>query len=180
MVRQGESVTHTHIATLFQSPFPYRSLQSSEQSFLGCTAGPCVQCWSLTCTRLCDPMACSPPGSSVQRMLQARILEWVAISFSRGSSQPRDPTHVSCIAGGFFTTESPGKPPVFNVLVTQSCPTLCDPMDSTACQALLSMGFSRQGYWSGLPFLSPGDLPDPGIEPGSPALQSEMLYHLSY
>ena len=44
---------------------------------------------------------------------QARILEWVAISFSRGASQPRDPTHisqVSCIAGGFFTTELPGKP----------------------------------------------------------------------
>ena len=48
-------------------------------------------------------------------------------------------------------------------------------MDCTACQALLSMGFSRQGYWSGLPFASPGDLPDPGIEPGSPALQSDTL-----
>ena len=61
------------------------------------------------------------------------------------------------------------------LLVAQSCLTLCDPMDCTACQALLSMGFSRQGYWSGLPFLSPGDLPEPGIEPGSPALQSDAL-----
>ena len=43
--------------------------------------------------------------------------------------------------------------------VAQSCPTLCDPM-----------GFCRQEYWSGLPFPSPGDLPNPGIEPGSPAL----------
>ena len=43
------------------------------------------------------------------------------------------------------------------------------------CQALLSMEFSRQGYWSGLPFPSPGDLPDPGIEPGSPALQVDAL-----
>ena len=58
------------------------------------------------------------------------------------------------------------------MLVTQLCPTLCDPMD---CQALLSMEFSRQGYWSGLPFPSPGDLPDPGIEPGSPALQVDAL-----
>ena len=48
-------------------------------------------------------------------------------------------------------------------------------MDCTARQPLLSMGFSRQGYWSGLPFPSLGDLPDPGIEPGSPALQSDAL-----
>ena len=53
--------------------------------------------------------------------------------------------------------------------VTQSCPTLWDPMDYSL-QAPLSMGFSRQEYWSGLPFPSPEDLPDPGIEPGSPAL----------
>ena len=52
----------------------------------------------------------SPPGSSVHGILQARILEWVAISFSRGSSQPRDQTCVSCIAGRFFTAELPGKP----------------------------------------------------------------------
>ena len=44
-----------------------------------------------------------------------------------------------------------------------------------ACQAPLSMGFSRKEYWSGLPFHSPGDLPDPGIEPGSPALQADSL-----
>ena len=42
-----------------------------------------------------------------------------------------------------------------------------------ACQALPSVGFSRQKYWSGLPFPSPGDLPDPGIKPGSPALQTD-------
>ena len=52
---------------------------------------------------LCDRMDCSPPGSSVHGMLQARILECVAISFSRGSSWPRDWTLVSCIAGRFFT-----------------------------------------------------------------------------
>ena len=45
---------------------------------------------------------------------------------------------------------------------------LCDLMDCVACQALLSMGFSRQEYWSGLPFPSPGDFPDPGVQPSSP------------
>ena len=46
---------------------------------------------------------------------------------------------------------------------------------TVACQAPLSMEFSRQEYWSGLPFPSPGDLPDPGIDPGSPALQADSL-----
>ena len=47
---------------------------------------------------LCDPMDCNPPGSSVHGILQARILEWVVISSSRGSSQPRDRTHVSYVS----------------------------------------------------------------------------------
>ena len=59
--------------------------------------------------RLCDSVDCSPPGSSANGIFQARILEWVAISFSRGYSQPRDQTPVSCIAGRFFTTEPPRK-----------------------------------------------------------------------
>ena len=46
---------------------------------------------------------------------------------------------------------------------------------TVAYQAPLSMGFFRQGYWSGLPFPSPGNLPDPGIEPGSPTLQADAL-----
>ena len=56
-----------------------------------------------SCLTLCDPMDCSLPGSSLHGILQARILEWIAISFSRGSSRLRDQTQVSCIAGGFFT-----------------------------------------------------------------------------
>ena len=63
-----------------------------------------------SCLTLCDPMNCSLPGSSVHGIFQAIILEWVTIPFSRGSSQPRDRTQVSCIAGRFFTTEFPGKP----------------------------------------------------------------------
>ena len=58
---------------------------------------------------LCDPMDCGLPGSSVRDISQARILEWVAISFSRGSSWSRDQTHVSCLAGRFFP-EPLGKP----------------------------------------------------------------------
>ena len=50
-----------------------------------------------SCPTLCDPMDCSPPGSSVHRIFQTRILEWVAISSSRGSSQSRDQTRISCI-----------------------------------------------------------------------------------
>ena len=57
-----------------------------------------------------DPMDCRPPGCSVHRIFQARILDWVAISFSRWSSWLRDWTQVSCLAGRFFTTEPPGKP----------------------------------------------------------------------
>ena len=56
-----------------------------------------------SCPILCDLMDCCPPGSSVHGILQARILEWVAIPSSRGSSRPRDWTQVSCTAGRFFT-----------------------------------------------------------------------------
>ena len=54
---------------------------------------------SQSCLTLCNPIDCSPPDSSVHGILQARILQWVAISFSRGSSRPRDRTRVSHIAG---------------------------------------------------------------------------------
>ena len=57
-----------------------------------------------SCPTLFDPLNYSPPGSSVPEILQARILEWVAIPFFRGSSWPGDQNQVSCIAGGFFTT----------------------------------------------------------------------------
>ena len=56
-----------------------------------------------SCRTLCDPMDCSPPGSSVLGILQARILEWIAISLSRGSSWARNRTQVSSIAGRLFT-----------------------------------------------------------------------------
>ena len=69
-------------------------------------------CWLVTklCPTLSDLTDCSLPGSSVHVISQARILEWVVIFFSRGSSWLRDWTQVSCLAGGFLTTEPPGKP----------------------------------------------------------------------
>ena len=124
------------------------------------------------CLTLCNPMDYTAHG-----ILQARILE-LAFPFPRGSSQPRDWTQVSPTAGRFFTDSEPqGKPKSTGVgesEVTQSCPTLCDPW-TVAHQAPLSTGFARQEYWSGLPFPSPGDLPDSGIEPRSPTLQVDSL-----
>ena len=68
-----------------------------------------------SCLTFCNPMDYSLPGSSVYGVSQARLLEWVTISFSRGSSYPRDQTQVLWLAGRFFTTEPPGKPLSFNV-----------------------------------------------------------------
>ena len=79
---------------------------------------------------------------AVHGILQARILEWVAFPFSRGSSQPRDWNQVSHIAGGFFISWATRE---------------------------------AQEYWNGYPIPSPVDLPDPGIELRSPALQADSL-----
>ena len=102
-----------------------------------------------SCPTLCDPMDCSLPGSSLHGILQARVLEWGAIPFS---------DHNLC-----------GR---HNKVKSLSRVRLCDPW-TVAHQAPLSMGFSRQEYWCGLPFPSPGDLPDPEIEPRSPTLQED-------
>ena len=63
-----------------------------------------------SCLTLCNPMDCSPPSCSIHGIFQTRILEWVAISFSRVSSQPRDQTRVSLIVGRLLPSELPGKP----------------------------------------------------------------------
>ena len=143
-----------------------------------------------SCPTLCNPIDYSPPGSTVHRILQARILGWVALSSSRGSSRPRDWTWVSCISFFAATAKS-----------LQLCLTLCNPIDGSppaspipgilqartlewvvisfsnawkwkvkvtsfshvwllatpwtaAHQAPPPMGFSRQGYWSGVPLPS--------------------------
>ena len=63
---------------------------------------------------------------------------------------------------------------MFGGLVAKPCPTLVTPMDCSLLGSAV-MGFSRQEYWSGLPFPSSGELPDPGFKPGSPALQADSL-----
>ena len=81
-------------------------------SFSQCRAGGMAwqSCMCAKCLTLCDLRDCRLPGDSVHGILQARILEWVAIPFFRGSSWPRDWTCGSCIAGRFFTAEPPGQP----------------------------------------------------------------------
>ena len=68
---------------------------------------------------------------------------------------------------------------LYGGIVAKSCPTLVTPW-TVAYQVPLSMGFPRKEYWSGLPFPSPGDLLNPGIKPGSPAVQADSLPVLSY
>ena len=85
------------------------------------------------------PVDCSPPGSSVHGILQARIMEWVGMRSSRESFWPRDRNYSccdSCIAGGFFIAELPGNPWYWSATAAaakplQSCPTLCDPIDGS-------------------------------------------------
>ena len=123
-----------------------------------------------------DPMDCSLPGPSVHGIFQARVLEWVASAFSgwyqhsywHGASALGPP--------GWEAAPQSSSWLLWLILVCVSCSVVSNSLQPyVACQAPLSMGFSRQEYWSGLPIPSPGDLPDPEIEPGSPALQIDSL-----
>ena len=159
------------------------------------------------CLNLCDPMDYSPPGSSAHGILRARILEWVAISFSRGSSRPRIEPGSSSLQTDSLPTESPGKPvesETGSVVVCSWRPHgLHSPWNSpdqnteVGSHSLLQGIFPTQGSNSGLPHCrwilyqlshqgspriwsgkvipSPVDLPDPGVESGSPALQADSL-----
>ena len=83
-------------------------------------------------------MDCSAPGSSIHGISQARILEWVAISFFRGSSQPRDLTQISCLAGGFFTTEPKKKKNTKNRAILKA---------KNPCQSLDGEWPIQNGIW---------------------------------
>ena len=87
-----------------------------------------------SCPTLCNPMDCSPKGSSVHRILQATILEWVDMPSSRGSSWPRDRTQVSSMADRLFTIWATREAHAAAAAAKslQSCPTLCDPTDSSS------------------------------------------------
>ena len=111
----------------------------------------CLRKWSHSvCLTLCDPIDGSPPGFPIPGILQARTLGWVAISFSNAWKWK---VKVKSLSGVWL-------------LVTPW---------TAAYQAPLSMGFSRQEYWSELPLPSPGDLPNPGVELWSPSLQADAL-----
>ena len=91
----------------------WRWLMKCEPKWLLSFYKPCLHALSFhSCLTLCGPMESNPPCSSVCAILQARILKWVAMPSSRGSSWNRDQTLVSCIAGRLFTAERPGKPSV--------------------------------------------------------------------
>ena len=141
----------------------------------------CIYCVSVfimfSCLTLFNPFDNSPPGSSVHGILQARILEWIAILFFRGSSQPRDETWVSCIASRFFTiwaireAQMLYTSPLSDSEVTQSCLTLCDPMDCSPPASSVHEIFQARVLEGVATSFSRGlDIPDPGIEPRSPAL----------
>ena len=119
----------------------------------------------------------SLPGSSVGGILQARMLEWIAVPSSRGSARPRTPKVISCVSCSSWISctvgaslPPPEEPPMLSCAslcwVTQSCLTLATPWN-VARQAPLFLGLPRQEYWSGVPCPTPGDLPYPGIEPVS-------------
>ena len=100
---------------------------------------------------------------------------WVEVTWpllGRGISLPVCDTHVHPPTAWVLFPSGMAASSILSEVseIPQSCPTLCHPMDSSLHQAPPSMGFSRQEYWSGLPFPSPGNLPDPGIEPRSPSL----------
>ena len=118
----------------------------------------------------CDPMDCSPLGSSVYGISQAKILEWFAISFSRRSSPPKDRTLISCLIGGFFTTKPLLQPP--DVPDDQSGTPAARFQDTTSVRAGLatilwffcSLPASPHHPWSsqagnaGTPFLGPSSV----------------------
>ena len=108
-----------------------------------------------SCLTVCDPIDCSPPGFSVHGILQARILEWVNIAFSRGSSWPRDRTQVSCIAGRIFTPRATREAPIqsawgpINLLL--DCKISDSSLVSETCvfRCLLTCNHPRGGYTAG-------------------------------
>ena len=124
-------------------------------------------------------MDCSLPGSSIRGIFQARVLGWVAISFSRRSSRPRDWTLVSLIVGRRFTIWATRgglnyKQTWNEVKVTQSCATLCDPMDYTVHGILQA----RILVWVAFPF-SRGSFQPRSLNPGLPHCR-RILYQLSH
>ena len=104
---------------------------------------------------------------SVRGILQAQIPEWLAIPFSRGSSWPRDWPSSLALQADSLLCEIPGTP--------YKCTSFIVTLWTVACQGPLFMEFSKKENWSESSFPSPGNLPNPWIEPVSPALQADSL-----
>ena len=117
-------------------------------------------------------------------ILQATILEWVAMPSSKGSSQPGIEHRSPTLQANSSLSEAQGEPmnttacilsllqEIFPAQESNQGPTL---QADVVCQAPLFMEFSRQEYWSGMPFPFPGDFPDPGMEYWSPSLEANSL-----
>ena len=112
LVREGNSKYHNQRFRMLQQRL--NILCATAQTQLGqintCVCVCVYVCESLSRVQLCDPIDCSPAGSSVHGIIQARILEWVVIPFCRGSSQLRDRTQVPHISGRFFSLNNQGNP----------------------------------------------------------------------
>ena len=158
-----------HIFPLSWISFPFKSLWDIEQSSMCCTVG-----------------SHQSFVYNIVYMFILYIVVYICQSRSPSSSQPPFPTQCPCVCSLYLclsfcfanrficTILLDSYICIGGDLVTKSCLTLSTRW-TVACQASLSMGFSRQEYWSGLPFPSPGDLPNPGIKPRSPALQADSL-----
>ena len=124
------------------------------------------------CLALCNPIDCSPPGPSILRIIQARTLEWVAISFSskyyiifyKGPEHPQ--MLILEVISGTKPLRSPRDDEMTVVVLSHLAPSCFSHVQlfvtlwTVAFQAPLSRGFSRKEYWSRLPCPSPGDLPN--------------------
>ena len=131
-----------------------------------------------SCLTLCDPMDCSPPGSSVHGILQARTLGWIAMPSSWGSSQPREWTQVSCIAGRFITIwvtreahncwnwrESVSSNSCLGMLSLFNCIQLSVTLWTTDPRVLCPWNSPGKNTGEGSHSLLQGNLPHPGTEP---------------
>ena len=98
-------------------------------------------CVAHLCPAICNPMDCGSPGSSAHGILQAGILEWVAFPFSKVSSQPRDQTCISCIAGRFFTSWATREAPLLSSASLNSMIQSLQPFSVKALSSCLSLAF---------------------------------------
>ena len=102
-----------------------------------------------SCPTLCEPMDCSPPGSSVHGIFQARILELVAMSYSRGSSRPRDQTHISCTGRQILYHRDAWEAPSTYIDTHESTETFWVPLLNYCCESstIIQNFTSHKKYW---------------------------------